>query len=316
MQLKQYKQLDFVTMLIIIYCSIQQYKAVPVNHWVRIRTLDNENNFGKNASWKYNNSVTAEFILSLIDDLKPNVLERYFCGEFDINASIIPTSNSNVNMTAIEFLQKSLNGCHEKQCIMTPRLSLQQYSSSPYAMYQTSQFYYDLPLNPPLRILSLDNWEQFNQDVNYNETLIEQVLDGFTKQGWQYIAVNDCGGYYNSQNEAQIFEFPISPNENFTPNYNIYDHINEYEANITRIVSYIDFPGPMQKFANLTGDQQAEILQNIASDSVTPNRTFINVWNIIQGFWDSTKVFTSKQNIKWKGQSIYNVSKTLMQSYG
>eukprot|EP01084_Bolivina_argentea_P284795 488193_1 len=93
-------------LLIFIQSTIYQCIQLPSNRWVRIRTLDNENKFQQNATWKYNNTITAEFILSLISDLKPNVLERYFCGEFNINATIIPTNNPNINMSAIEFLQK------------------------------------------------------------------------------------------------------------------------------------------------------------------------------------------------------------------
>eukprot|EP01084_Bolivina_argentea_P178060 307839_1 len=285
---------------------------IPDHHWIRIRTLSNNNHCNRTATWDHGNlTITAEFILSLITDLKPNVLERYFSGKFDPNATIIPTNNPNVNQSVIQFLQLSLDACSSTNCFITPRVSLKQYPNC--STYETTQFFYDLQLSPPLRILSIDNWEQFNENVNYNETLIKQVLNGFLEQGWEYLAINDNGGFYNSYGEGSLFEFGISPNT-WQPKYNEYNNIIQKEENVMKILSYIDFPGAMKQFANLTGDEQANVLESIAQQSQTNN--FTNVWMIFQGTWDSTKVFTSQNNSIWHGKSIYNVSKQLMNSYG
>jgi hypothetical protein len=85
------------------------------------------------------------------------------------------------------------------------------------------------------------------------------------------------------------------------------------DSSIKEAFLYIDFPNTMKQFMSLyTPDQQADVLTNLASLQAQDGYKF--VYPLLQGFWDSTQVFTSATG-KYGGASLYTVMTNLIQQY-
>ncbi|MCX7013664.1 MAG: hypothetical protein NTW86_14095 [Candidatus Sumerlaeota bacterium] len=278
---------------------------IPDGLYVRIRPLSNRGDRRGLAHWDPTD-YNAQQILSLIAELKPNVLERYTDGRLDPTA-LVPVAEGQPPMTVVEFLNASMRG-GAPGCVITPRLSLNEYDMGTF--FDTAQSLYGFPVDPPMRILSLDNWKPFAPSHTP-----EQVRDMFLRlreQGWRRIAVNLVGGIYDPQGFASIVEVGVKKQEGFAPDREKLKALGAVPGVEKRLL-YIDFPGQTNEFMKLDPDERARKLEEIAAAQEREGYTF--VWPILQGAWDSARVFTSPSG-PYRGQSLYDVMKAALRGEG
>jgi hypothetical protein len=250
--------------------------------FARIRALDG-------GEWSPTTETPAA-VLSMIQDMRPQVLERYVSG--GVNASALLPGG----LSEQQFLQAS----EDYGATIVPRISLQDPN-----LYSEAQSLYNLPINPPMRYLSLDNWAPYSQGATQ-----AQVVAMFQKlyaQGWEGIGVNMCGGYYPTYGYATWADFCVLPQQNYNPDLKTLNQLRSAEPNLQLFLLYIDFPGQMKQFVTLSGNQQAQVLTTDAQQQASNGYKL--VYNVLQTFYDSNNIFTSS------GQSIRSVIKGLMTQY-
>ena len=285
------------------------HPTVPDGIYIRFRPLSGRGprqDSSPSSPWilpKY----TAQDILALIAGLRPNVLERFTDGHLDPNAPV-PVAKGNPPMNVRQFLDAATKA-GAPGCIITPRISLHEYQAG--TMFETAESLYNFPVNPPMRILSIDNWGDVNK-AGFPKDTARAMFEKLKAQGWRDIAVNMVGGVYDPQGFASIAEFGINKEDNFEPNFDALAKIKQLEG-VKKELLYIDFPEQMKAFMQtFTPDQQANHLMNvIAAQQKAHGYTF--VWPIVQGHWDSTQIVTSADG-PYKGATIYEVMKKTIRS--
>ena len=268
----------------------------PGTRFVRIRALES------NSAWPLKN-LTAQQVLNVISDIKPDALERYVSGPQNPSATV-PVAPGSPPMTVGEFLNASMSAC---KCYIIPRLSLGSYDSG--RLLTQSANLLTLPVYPMMRYLSLDNWKPFAASHSSDE--IKGMFQKLYAQGWAGIGLNECDGYSPSYGYATFADFCVSTNT-WEPNIIQLTGLKA-ESNIGLRLLYIDFPQAMANFSALSPTQEADILaHNLAP--VQSKDGFLFVYPIVQGIWDSTTRFTPSGSA-YGGKSIYEVMKGLMGQY-
>jgi len=279
----------------------------PKGPIVRLRPLQNRGLHGIDGDyWQYDD-YTAQDVLRLIEIMKPTVLERYISGPLN-PAATVPVDPGEPPMTVAEFLNASMRA-GAPGCIITPRISLKVLSGKPCkwnkkfddCFFAVADNLYNLPVDPPIRTLSLDNWSDYSK--THSDREIRAMLDRLVDMGWERIAANYIGGNHKSYGIIKIGMFGVD-HETFLPKMSAY-HTIAQNASIEDILLYIDFRNPAEAFSRLPPDRQADKLYEIAALQKKYDFTF--VWPVIGAdFWDVTKVFTSKTG-PYGGKSIFDV---------
>lgn len=274
---------------------------IPDGIYVRIRPLSNRGQRSQPAKWDPG-GYTAQDILGIIADLKPNVLERYTDGYLDPDL-LVPVAEGHPAMTVVEFLNASMRA-GSPGCIIIPRLSLHEYGKG--TLFATAQSLYDFPIDPPMRILSLDNWGDINK-AGVSKDEIRSIFQKLQAQGWSHIAVNMVGGIHDPQGFASITEFGVKKDEKFAPDLSKLEKIKELDY-VKKYLLYIDFPAQTKEYEQAySPDERAAHLVNVLGGQQMRNG-YTFVWPILQGAWDSTQVVTS-DNGPYNGATLYEVMK-------
>jgi len=207
-------------------------------------------------------------------------------------------------MTVGEFLNASMRACN---CYIISGASLNEYDEGTF--FATAKSLLSLPIDPPVKYLSLDNWHPFS--TNHVSDQVKGMFLQLYAQGWEGIGVNACGGYFSSYGYATFSDICIRTTD-WQPDTARLSSIRT-EANIKLVFLYIDFPKEMQRFAALSPDQEAQVLtDNIASAQSSDG--FYFVYPIVQSFWDSNNQTTSSSG-PYRGESIYAAMLQLMQQH-
>jgi hypothetical protein len=273
--------------------------VLPGKRYIRLRTLTENSVWALSTSQGAPKNWNAQQVISIISDLKPNVLQRYITGIQNPIANV----PSNPSMTVEEFLQASMDASGS---IIVPRISLDEYNAGTF--FQTSQNLLSLNLDPPMRYLSLDNWSNFST-AHSNDTIVS-LFEQLYGDGWTQIGVNESGGYYSDFGYADWADVNTDLST-MLPQSEVLAAV-QGEGNIKRIFSIIDFPNTMMNFIALPPDTQATILTNLASHQAADGYTV--VYNLLQGFYDST-LFSTSASGPYGGQTIYEVVKNLLNQY-
>jgi hypothetical protein len=208
-------------------------------------------------------------------------------------------------MTAGEFLNASMRACN---CYIIPGVNLNQYDRG--TLFTAAQALLRLPVSPKMAYLSLDKWHDFS--TNHTPDQVKSMFQQLYSQGWAGIGVNANGGYFPTYGYATFTDFRINPSNWQPDSANLADARSE--SNIRLVLLYIDFPKPMDSFAALSPDQQAQVLtDNIASAQSSDG--FYFVYPIVQSFWDSNNQTTSSGG-PYQGETVYAVMLQLMRQFG
>jgi len=283
----------------------------PGNRVVRIRPLD------PNSTWILP-GYTATDALNWLSDLKPTTLNRYTTGTQYPNATV-PVGPGQPTMTVSQFLQASLNAMGPNPVIF-PRISFKDYATSPVLFMSEAQTLYSMysQLSPKQTLLSLDNTNTYfaNHTVADAQVLESQLL----AIGWTGVAWGACAATNQLPNGTTFAMICVTPPK-WEPDYATMSALQTQQPSIQEFEAQIDFPGVMTTFANMTPDQQATAITNLAENQSTHGYHFMYpVMQLKSGSttntfaWDSTKVVTSTTG-PYQGESLYQVMKNLMNTY-
>ncbi|WP_437223317.1 sulfatase-like hydrolase/transferase [Planctomicrobium sp. SH661] len=275
--------------------------AVPEGVNIRIiplaKPLNDQNGF---AQWMYPDQYTAQDILELIAGLKPTVLERFITGKQNYDAPV-PVREGSPPMTVGQFLNAATEA-GAPDCVIIPKLNLTWITWGREAYFwEAAQNNFDLPLDRPIRIVNLDNWLDYLN--KHGEDAARKLLQRLKDIGYEQIGVNMAGGYREGYGyfsfadfliNSQTWEIRLSTLEKLKND----PHINQYYL-------YIDYPGQMNNFMQLSVDQQADVITKTIRPA-EKEHGFTFVYPILFDAWDATRQKTSSDG-PYQGATLYEV---------
>ncbi len=251
---------------------------------------------------------TAQDILEMIGELKPDCLERFITGYIDPD-ELVPVRKGYPKMTVLQFLNAAIEagaeGCH-----IIPKLNL-RWLSKPTGeafFWKSAQALYDMPLKTPIRNVNLDVWDIYCTEIHTTEQQRDEMFARLRKIGFTQIGLNMTGNYKTNNAALDYADFNIDK-ENWIVNEKAIGTLRSY-PNIKRLFMYIDYPGAMNAFREHTPDEQARIYTEVIyPGQAAHGYTF--VYPIIQDTWDANAVATSKEG-PYKGKTMYQITKELL----
>jgi hypothetical protein len=277
-------------------------KGIPDGPQIRIiplaGPLKSEDQFGK---WMHD-EYTAEDIIGMIEQLKPQVLERYFTGAQNPLANV-PVKEGAAPMTVQEFLDASIDA-GAPGCIIIPKLNLTWISwGKEKYFWKAAENNYKLPLKRPIRIINLDNWKLFLE--KHGQEKAKTLLNRLREIGYEQIGVNMAGGYRDGFGFFSFADFLIDSKK-----WEIRTSTLEKLKNdpfIDQYFLYIDYPGQMKELMGLPVDKQAGVFTKLIRNAQR-EMGFRFVYPVLFDDWDSNKQFTSSTG-EYKGVSMFEVIK-------
>lgn len=251
---------------------------------------------------------TAQDILEMIAELKPDCLERFITG-YQNPEDLVPVRKGCPPMTVLEFLNAAIlaggEGCH-----IVPKLNLQWLKSERGAAYfwKSAQALYDLPLVRPIRNINLDVWDHYCREIHTTQEERDEMFRRLREIGYEEIGVNMTGLYRVNHPEIDYADFNINKTT-WQVNESAIRTLRSY-PNIRRLYMYIDYPGPMDAFRLNTPDRQAEIY----TENIFPRQEelgFSFVYAVIQDSWDAHESVTSAEG-PYKGKTMFEITKELL----
>ncbi len=284
--------------------NIEINPYLPDGIYVRMITLALHANKVRTQTGRWMlNDYTAQDILKIIKELKPDCLERFITGKQDPDM-LVPVDEGEAPMNVLDFLNAAVRAGSEK-CIIIPKLNLKWNEDY---FFEAAQNLYDLPLEKPIRNINLDCWPDYWKV--HSEVEIENMLKRLKDIGFEVIGINMTGGYHHGYGYVDYMDFNIDT-ENWTVKESTLNTLKN-DPNLKKYFMYIDYPGAMDKFRSTnSADKQANVyINNIHAPQEKDGYTF--VYAIFQDDWDATKLFTSPDG-PYKGKSIYEIIKELIQ---
>jgi hypothetical protein len=255
--------------------------------------------------------VNAQQALSMISQMKPQVLERMTSNVFSLNWDV-PVCSGCSPMTFGQFLNASMDAC---QCFIIPRIDINATWDSG-TFTQDAQKILDMPLSPRFSILSIDDWGPFCSSHTCNCSLDNQIFQPLYAMGWKGVGILSGDPYPGSCGWATYATLDINGNT-WQIKQPLLDSIKA-DPTVQKILMYDpDFPDQANTLLNTCGsssggkyyscDQIASAITYAAQNQQEYNYTY--VYPIEQSIWDVTNMFTSN------GTSIYDVMLGLMNAY-
>ncbi|GHV00619.1 hypothetical protein FACS1894159_06710 [Bacteroidia bacterium] len=291
--------------------STSSHDCIDGDRYIRLIALANP--FGKDH-WMLTKErglkkdYTAQDVLEMISDLKPDCLERFITGWHDPDG-LVPVRKGSRPMTVLEFLNAAILAGGER-CHIVPKLNLRWLGGKNRgeAFWAAAQGLYDLPLIRPIRNINLDVWDVYCNEIHTTEQERAEMFDRLRKIGYRQIGVNMTGLYRVNDPQIDYADLNITK-ENWQVSPSTVQKLREY-PNIKRLFLYIDYPEPMDSFRKNPPDRQAQIYcENIFPSQKELGITF--VYAIIQDSWDASGCVTSKKG-PYQGRTMYEITKELL----
>lgn len=253
---------------------------------------------------------TAQDILEMIEDLKPDCLERFITGYQDPN-EYVPVRKGHRKMTVLEFLNAAIKAGNEG-CHIIPKLNLSWLGWGEGArafFWKSAEELAKLPLDTPITNINLDCWDDYCENIHKTPEERAELFSRLKQLGYKEIGVNMTGNYKTNEPLMDYADFNIDKS-NWTVKKETVDRLRAF-PNIKDLYLYIDYPGAMRAFVDQhTPDQQADIYTNV----IWPGQEkygFTFVYAVIQDFWDA-KAHVTNADGPYKGKSMYDITKELL----
>ena len=206
-------------------------------------------------------------------------------------------------MTVGQFLNASLDS-GAANCIIIPKLNLTWISwGREEYFWETAENNFNLPLVCPIRIVNLDNWKAFLE--KHGEEKAINVLTRLKTIGYQRIGVNMAGGFNEGYGYISFGDFLINSNT-WEIRLSTLEKMKK-DPHIQQYYLYIDYPGQMTEFIELSVDAQADVLLDVIQPA-EKRHGFTFVYPVLFDQWDATRQFTSATG-RYNGASIYDIIK-------
>jgi len=251
---------------------------------------------------------TAQDILEIIEDLKPDCLERFITAYHDAD-KLVPVREGCPPMTVLEFLNAAMRA-GAPGCDIVPKLNLMWLASErgTRLFWDSAQKLYDMPLERPIRNINLDCWDHYCKDIHTTPEERHAMFRRLREIGYEEIGMNFTGLPSVNDPEIDYADFNISK-QNWKVNVQTVKMLRSY-PNIKDIYLYIDYPGPTIMFMELDPDERARIFY----EEIFPYQRKYNihyVYAIIQDFWCASEVSTTPDG-PYHGKTMYDITKELL----
>ncbi len=242
---------------------------------------------------------TAQDVLKIIGEIKPDVLNRFITGKKDPQLKV-PVAPGQPEMTLAQFLTAAMRA-GAPGCTIAPKVHLNEIWPDDYRM-DAARSLRAMPITPALTMLDLDCW--FKKKSNRVDN--KKLLQSFRDMGWRDLTFNP-GPYKSAHGYATCVMTYMSEKSWRVPSRKI-EELKKHGIPVPLL--HIDYPYQIKLFRALKPDRQAEILQQVQAAQAKEGFRFI--YPVLMGeHYDSTRIFTSK-NGPYHGASIYEVIKQLI----
>lgn len=244
---------------------------------------------------------TAQDVLKMIEQLKPDVLDRLVNGKQNPDLAV-PVEAGSAPMTELQFLQAAMNA-GAPGCTISPKIHLNNVWSDEYR-FDAARSLRDLPLVPSLTVVDLDSWFSSPKDAAGNRQMLQKLRD----MGWTQMITNP-GPYKSAYGyESSVMTYP-SVKTWLPPKAKI----NALHRMGVRLpLMHIDYPYQVSLFRRLSPDRQAQIISDISAAQRPMGFRFI--YPVLYGHYDSTKVVTRKDG-PYHGATIFQVIQQAITQY-
>ena len=259
--------------------------------WVRILPFEI-----RDQGWQVANE-NGQDVLNMIEELKPDVLDRFITGKPDLSIEI-PMGPGTAPMKFVDYLNAAMKA-GAPGCLLTPKDHLNDIWSDDYRM-EAAQALYNLPVTPRLKAMDLDEYFTHGTPEEH-----QQVLEKFKAMGWKDLGFNFAGGPKDGFGLISYAEAGVSKTT-WEVNLNALDAMKE--AGIKTRLAHIDYPGAIVEFEKLSPDRQADIIQKISQEQHQYGYTFIYPILYQRKGYDATKEVTLRDG-PYHGATVFQVIK-------
>ena len=262
---------------------------------VRIRVLSSGSVWGAQ-------NYTADQILSMISDLKPTMLHRYITGYQDPSLQV-PVCFSCAPMTVQQFLQASEAGSNS---FIVARISIWEYDNG--TLFSTSKNLLSIQLNPPIRMLSLDDFDGWIK-VHDAYTFVN-IANELYNQGWIWVETGGAGSQGSVPDWTTNYASAIFSQPDFTVSpIGVQKWFSK--PDIHYVLASQSFPTDISYLKSLPTDQLAAIYSNVAANQTSHG--YHMIYFILQGKWDTNQINIASG--PYAGMTLYAEMKQLMNTY-
>ena len=259
--------------------------------WVRILPFEI-----RDRGWQIQND-NGQDVLNMIEELKPDVLDRFITGKPDLNIEI-PMGPVAAPMKFVDYLDAAMKA-GAPGCFLTPKDHLNDIWSDDYRM-DAAQALYDLPVTPRLKAMDLDEFFTHGTPEEHQKT-----LEKFKAMGWRYLGYNFAGGPKPAYGLISYAEAGVNKTT-WEVNLNALAAMKEEGIGIR--LAHIDYPGEIVEFEKLSPDRQADIIQKISREQHQYGFTFIYPILYQRKGYDATKEVTRSDG-PYHGATVFQVIK-------
>ena len=232
-----------------------------------------------NQTWSHPAHDGAS-VLSLIQRLRPTVLNRFVTGLPDPHATV-PFPSGTPPMPYADYLTRAM-AAGGPGCTIAPKVHLNSIWPDTYRMAAAAALR-NLSVSPRLTRLDLDCYFSNGTNAQHKDT-----LEAFLGMGWERLGFNFVGGDRKCFGLVSYGEAAIQPGS-WTVSL---AGLNDMKMDgVGERLAHIDYPEAIGEFARLSGDKQAAVLTQIAASQRAHNFSF--VWPVLYSGYDATKVVLS-----------------------
>lgn len=270
-----------------------KHDQADLSHLIWVRILPFEI---RDQGWQLKNH-SGQDVLNMIEELKPDVLDRFITGKPDLGVEV-PMGSGVAPMKLVDYLDAAMKA-GAPGCFLTPKDHLNDIWSDDYRM-EAAQALYDLPVTPRLKTMDLDEFFTHGTPEEH-----QQTLEKFKAMGWRYLGYNFAGGPKPAYGLISYAEAGVNKNT-WEVNLNALAAMKEEGIKIR--LAHIDYPGAIVEFEKLLPDRQADIIQKIRQEQHQYGFTFIYPILYQRKGYDATKEVT-KRNGPYHGATVFQIIK-------
>lgn len=282
------------------------YVYTEVNY-VRIAALGTSSGSGSWLLDRQNGLMkdyTAEELLDMINELKPDRLERFIAGNPNPGEEL-PVKEDAPSMTVLQFLNAAIMQ-GSKDCLIIPELNLQWLDNQESLFWESAQAYRDMSLERPIRGIYLDNWVPYCKNIHTTAEQQSAMLQQLRNMGYTEIFADftaDLDANHPGIDGACLDVNPLI----WRASDNQLRKLKSY-PNISKVLLHFDAPGTLNKFSLNTADKQADIYSSILyPNQKTQGYNF--VFPVIDGEWNSRMVYAGTG---YRENSLFEITRDLI----
>ncbi len=238
--------------------------------------------------------MTGQDLLAMIRKVKPDVLERFVQFRPD-TGMMVPMGDGARPMKFADFLNTAIKA-EAPGGFMTPKVHQNDIISDEERIAQ-AQAWYDFPVTPRMRLLSLDVRPGHGTAEDH-----KRLLETLRAQGWQ-LGFNFAGGGQEVFGMGTYAQASVSKKTWQVSQKELADM--DAQGIHTRL-AHIDYPGGIIEFGKLPPDQQADIVLRLSNEQHKYRFSFVYpVFYGRQGY-DSSKQVTTPDGA-YHGATVLDV---------